>query len=344
MQNIVVSSSDLTLIASNIVLKNNYAHSCTPAVAGGRGVVNTDYMGDANSAPSVAVPRQKTYTMSLGNLSSGFANGIQFHTTQNDNLMLNIDKIFLQIVDIPYTQSQNIQFNIMETNLYNVAQGYRTLVDIATIKEIYDKTIAYGAGLTTPYSNVIKSTVNAGLDIPSADVKSMLNSAWEKMTNLPANDYDMSTPVESRSLIAKNRVIQALRDNGLILVGSDSAFKTFVAGINSISVPEGYKDSAFVTNQSYVGTYYGFDCFVGVNTFFPTPYAGEVYGIVTHYSATTRATKAFLSRTVQNVAVQGSTTNAYIGDQLQCQGAFGVLCTRPWIPQILVSNDFALTA
>lgn len=328
----VIAESDLGLALSTIVLKNSYPNQSTPVndiSRGQTGVVNGDYVGDATAnLLTVGVPRFKR----IKGVSNQFINftGKEAVTMKNNTLALNLDRQYLQIVDIPQAQEGKIAFSIVQNAAYQIASDLSLSMDADTILEMYNKVLEFGATLSTPFSNVIKSQ---GTSLADAEASSMLNTSFEKMSNLPAeaNDYDVSTPLNGRAIVAKQKFITNLRKSGISIVGSEFAYKTFVSGVESYGVPYGLQ-SEDVINRNYMGSYNGFTTFLAIDLLFPTPYAGEVLAIATHPMATTRATTPPITKYLDTLGV--------VGKQYQYQVFYGILCARPWMPQLLVTSDF----
>lgn len=329
---ISISESDLGLALSTIVLKNSYPNQSTPVndiSRGQTGVVNADYTGDASAnLLTVGVPRFKR----IKGASNAFVNfaGKEAVTMQNNTLALNLDRQYLQIVEIPAAQEGKIAYSIVQNAAFQIANDLTLSMDTDTILEMYNKSLEFGATLDTPFSNVIKAN---GTAIADAEASTMLNTAFEKMSNLPeeAFDYDVSTPLNGRVIVAKQKFITNLRKSGIAIVGSEFAYKTFVSGVESYGVPYGLQ-SEDVINRNYMGSYNGFTTFLAIDLLFPTPYDGEVLAIATHPMATTRATTPPITKYLDTLGV--------VGKQYQYQVFYGILCARPWMVNLLVTSDF----
>lgn len=329
---ISISESDLGLALSTIVLKNSYPNQSTPVndiSRGQTGVVNADYTGDASAnLLTVGVPRFKR----IKGASNAFVNfaGKEAVTMQNNTLALNLDRQYLQIVEIPAAQEGKIAYSIVQNAAFQIANDLTLSMDTDTILEMYNKSLEFGATLDTPFSNVIKAN---GTSLADAEASAMLNTAFEKMSNLPeeAFDYDVSTPLNGRVIVAKQKFITNLRKSGIAIVGSEFAYKTFVSGVESYGVPYGLQ-SEDVINRNYMGSYNGFTTFLAIDLLFPTPYAGEVLAVATHPMATTRATTPPITKYLDTLGV--------VGKQYQYQVFYGILCARPWMVNVLVTSDF----
>lgn len=345
LQQLTIQESDLALVLSKLVDKNLYSRWSTQTATaqnGFTGVVNNNYQGEASQGNLiVGIPRVKrfnTFTRTLGGESNGdFVNDDDVASNKrrvrNETLSLTLNQIYEPIVEVPVAQSGFLQFSAIQTIAYNISNEYIEKVDTYTAKRIYDAAMAFGATLSTPYSNVVKTANDANAALAANAGMLAFNTAFEKMTNLPENDYDKTTPLHGRAALAKNKFISNLRDSGTFIVGSEYAYTTFVQGVESYGVPYGLGDER-VKNNNYLGSYLGINVFLLLDSFMPEPgEAGEIYAIVTHFLATTRAFTPTYTKYIDSPD--------FMGKLYQYWNAFGVLCHKPWIPQIITSNDWA---
>lgn len=320
-----IQSTDLNLVIDNLVLRNLYANTCTPADMS-RGVVNSDYQGSAKGVSTVGVtriPRNNLVRRILGGGSNGnFISETPNFTTTNDTLALNLLNRIDPIYNIPQAQQGMLNYSVAEAVAYNVGGFVSEQIDKDTIEEIYTAATTFGATLSPNYSNVFK------VDLSTAgSAFSALQSAYNYLTNLPTNNYDTSAPVAGRCQVVTQSVYNDyIGTKGVIVAGSDLAFKTLVNGV------EGYTEPSEIVNTAYKGMIFGCNTFVAPDSFFPAPSTGSVYGIVTHPVATTRAIHTEESRIVP--------APNFIGDLWQGAYQYGILCTRPHMVAILASTDW----
>lgn len=320
-----IQSTDLNIVIDNLVLRNLYANTCTPADMG-KGVVNSDYQGSARGTATVGVnrvPRNQLTRRILGGASNGdFISTSAKLLMQNETLALNLLNRIDPIFQVPQAQQGMLNFSVAEQIAYNVGGFVQEQIDKDTLEEIYTKAVTFGA--TKAYSNVIKVTIGANDGAEFA----ALQKANNYLTNLPANNYDTSAPVAGRCQVCTQSMYDAyISKNGVSVVGSEFAFKTLVKGV------EGYTEDELISNSAYRGQIYGFNTYIAPDAFFPTPNTGKVYAIVTHPIATTRAMHTEESRIVP--------ATDFYGDLWQGAYQYGILCTRPHMVAIIASSDWA---
>lgn len=321
-----IQSNDLNLVVSSLVMKNLYANTATP-VDMNRGVVNANYQGDARNVSQVGVTRFQRLGLTrriLGSVTNGnFISTSNPLLSTNDTLALTLLNRIDPIIQIPQAQQGMLNYSIAEEIAYNISGFVGEQIDKDTLDEIYTKAVTFGSTLTTPYSNVFK------VDLDTAgDAFAKLQLASNYLTNLPSNNYDTSAPARGRVQVVRELVYQDyISSKGVTVVGSDLGLKTLVRGV------EGYTQDEVAENSAWRGVIFGINTYIAPDSFFPTPVAGEVYGIVTHPMATTRAMHTEESRVIP--------APTFLGDLYQCAYQYGILCTRPHMVAVLVSDDWA---
>jgi hypothetical protein len=321
-----IQSNDLNLVVSSLVMKNLYANTATP-VDMNKGVVNANYQGDARNVSQVGVTRFQRLGLTrriLGSATDGnFVSTANPILSTNDTLALTLLNRIDPIIQIPQAQQGMLNYSIAEEIAYNISGFVGEQIDKDTLDEIYTKAITFGATLTTPYSNVFK------VDLTTAgDAFAKLQLASNYLTNLPANNYDTSAPARGRVQVVRELVYQDyISSKGVTVVGSDLGLKTLVKGV------EGYTEDEIAENSAWRGVIFGINTYIAPDTFFPTPVAGKVYGIVSHPMATTRAMHTEESRVIPSPT--------FLGDLYQCAYQYGILCTRPHMVAVLASTDWA---
>ena len=322
-----IQSNDLGIVISNLVVRNLYANTSTPVAEKGIGVVNANYEGDASRVASVGVtkiPRNNLVRRVLGTVGTGNLNGNGgvFMTT-NETLELSLLNRIDPIYELPQAQQGMLNYSVAEQIAYNISGFVSETVDKDTLNEIYVKAVAFGATLTVPYSNIITADLTT-----QGEGFTALLSAFNYLTNLPTNNYDTSAPIKGRCQVVTETLYQDyISTKGIVVAGSDLGLKTLVNGI------EGYTEDELIENSAYRGRIFGVNTFVAPDAFMPVAVAGDVYGIVTHPMATTRA---FNSRETRIVPATG-----FLGDLFQSAYQYGVLCTRPHMVSIIASTDWA---
>ncbi len=321
-----IQSNDLNLVVSSLVMKNLYANTATP-VDMNKGVVNANYQGDARNVSQVGVTRFQRLGLTrriLGSATDGnFVSTANPILSTNDTLALTLLNRIDPIIQIPQAQQGMLNYSIAEEIAYNISGFVGEQIDKDTLDEMYTKAVTFGATLTTPYSNVFKVDLET-----MGDAFAKLQLASNYLTNLPANNFDTSAPARGRVQVVRERVYQDyISSKGVTVVGSDLGLKTLVRGV------EGYTQDEVAENSAWRGVIFGINTYVAPNSFFPTPVAGSVYGIVSHPMATTRAMHTEESRVIP--------APTFLGDLYQSAYQYGILCTRPHMVAVLASNHWA---
>lgn len=324
-----IDNNDLNLVIDSKVLRNLYAQTSTP-VGMERGVVNADYQGSARGVSQVGITvfnRTSSGKRILGSQNNGgFISTSPQQLTTNRTLALQLLNRIDPIYQLPQSQQGMLNYSVVQQIAYNVSEEVRENIDKDTLEEMYNAAVTFGSGLTTPFSNIFKFDLST-----EGEAFKALQKAKNYLTNLPANTQDTSAPHAGRVQVVRELVYNDyIGSKGIVVAGSDLGLKTLVLGV------EGYTDvlgQEYITNTSWRGIIFGVNTYIAPDAFFPEPETGEVYGIVSHPIATTRAMHTEQSKIV-------NATN-FLGELWQGAWQYGILTTRPHMVAVLASSDWA---
>jgi len=344
-QGLTVSNNDLNLIVSKNVIINYYQGLSTHIGTkdGSKpGFVNADYVGDAtlNTASVVVYKFERpaaAYRVFGSGTNGGFISETEATISENSSDNLELTYVFDDMYNIPALQQGVLGYDIINQYSLNMGGILAEFVDETSFEEVFEAVKTYDAG-DGDEENIVALANDADEAITFSDLKAKLINIKRKQSNLifnETNTSDRMAPVNGRVFVGSDEVIDSIMQEGLLITGSDLAYKTIIEGVETETA--GSLQRTEVKNNNYRGVYQGYSLFRLHESLMPNVDngkidTGKVYGIFSHAAATTRAISQDLA-----LQVPGFT---FPGIRLQYLRRWGVKCFKPWFAYVLVSADF----